>query len=102
MTEREYVEHLWQRADDYITAIGGTLTIEPVENWEGAKVALRAHTFRDMCDAWLARDDATRFKSEAFAAVHESARDLHSVGAISDEQMREYDETCLKPKDVTP
>ncbi len=42
-----------------------------------------------------------RPKSEAFAALHESMSDLHSVGAISDERMREYDESCLEPEQAT-
>lgn len=44
---------------------------------------------------------ARRPKSEALAAVHETASDLHSVGAISDERMREYDESCLEPEQAT-
>jgi putative transcriptional regulator len=40
------------------------------------------------------------YKSEPFAAVHETMEGLHSIGAISKRTMRKFDETCLTP--VTP
>lgn len=44
----------------------------------------------------------TKFKNNSpiFEAAYETACDLHSVGAISDERMNEYKDACLKPKPV--
>jgi putative transcriptional regulator len=36
-------------------------------------------------------------KSRIFAAVHATARDLHSAGFIDMRRMREYDALCLRP-----
>jgi putative transcriptional regulator len=36
------------------------------------------------------------YRSDAFAAVHESMEALHRVGAISKVTMREFDEACLE------
>ena len=36
------------------------------------------------------------YRSDAFAAVHESMEALHHVGAISKVTMREFDEACLE------
>ena len=33
--------------------------------------------------------------SEALKAVHESAKDLYEIGAISEKEMREFDEGCF-------
>lgn len=47
-----------------------------------------------------------KFKSDAFEAIHASARALHKVGAISKVTLREFDESCLampieiKPKQI--
>ena len=47
-----------------------------------------------------------KFKSDAFAAIHSSARALHKVGAINKATLREFDESCLampgelKPKQI--
>jgi len=38
-----------------------------------------------------------RYKSDAFEAIHGSARALHRAGAISKATMREFDEACLAP-----
>jgi putative transcriptional regulator len=35
------------------------------------------------------------FNSDAFAAIHASAKALHKVGAIDKATMRDFDETCL-------
>ncbi len=40
------------------------------------------------------------YKSEALAALHETAEDLHTVGAIDKRTMREFDEACLTPIEV--
>jgi putative transcriptional regulator len=36
-----------------------------------------------------------KFKSDAFAAIHESALALHGVGAIDKATMRKFDESCI-------
>jgi putative transcriptional regulator len=44
----------------------------------------------------------SKFKnnSKILEAVYETACDLHSVGAINDERMSEYNGACLKPEPV--
>jgi putative transcriptional regulator len=43
------------------------------------------------------------FKSSFMAAIHETAEDLHAVGAISKKTMRGFDDRCLTPLiDVEP
>ena len=37
------------------------------------------------------------YKSEAFAAIHESVEALYSHGVIDKTTMREFDESCLAP-----
>ncbi len=36
-----------------------------------------------------------KYRSEAFAAIHETMDALHEVGAIGKQTMREFDEACL-------
>ena len=36
-----------------------------------------------------------RYYSEASMVVHQSAKDLLEIGAISEAEMREFDEMCL-------
>lgn len=36
-----------------------------------------------------------KFKSDAFASIHQSAKALHKVGAIGKTTLREFDESCL-------
>jgi putative transcriptional regulator len=36
-----------------------------------------------------------KYYSEALEAVHQSARDLYEIGAISENEMKEFDEGCL-------
>ena len=36
------------------------------------------------------------YKSDAYAALHESAGDLHKIGLMSGGEMRYYDDTCLE------
>ena len=38
---------------------------------------------------------ARKYKSDAFEAIHSSARALHKVGAIDKATMRSFDESCL-------
>ena len=38
-----------------------------------------------------------RYRSEVFAAIHETMESLHEVGAIDKRTMREFDEACLTP-----
>ena len=37
-----------------------------------------------------------RYRSEAFAAIHETAEAMYRVGGISKTTMREFDESCLE------
>jgi putative transcriptional regulator len=36
-----------------------------------------------------------KYRSEAFAAIHETMEALHDVGAIDKQTMREFDDACL-------
>ena len=38
-----------------------------------------------------------KYRSEAFAAIHETMEALHEIGAIDKQTMREFDEACLAP-----
>jgi len=38
-----------------------------------------------------------KYKSEAFAFMHETAEALHDIGAIGKQTMREFDKACLAP-----
>lgn len=38
-----------------------------------------------------------KYRSDAFAAIHETMEALHEVGAIGKQTMREFDESCLTP-----
>ncbi|MGV0986692.1 MAG: helix-turn-helix domain-containing protein [Limnohabitans sp.] len=40
---------------------------------------------------------AKKYRSDAFAAIHETMQALRDVGAISRQTMREFDESCLTP-----
>lgn len=40
------------------------------------------------------------YRSEAFAAIHETMESLHEVGAIDKRTMRDFDEACLAPVKV--
>ncbi len=40
---------------------------------------------------------AKTYKSEAFAAIHETANDLYDAGVIDKQTMRQFDESCLTP-----
>lgn len=40
---------------------------------------------------------AKKYRSEAYAAIHETMEALHEVGAIEKQTMREFDDTCLTP-----
>lgn len=44
-----------------------------------------------------------KYRSKAFAAIHETMEALHDVGAINKQTMREFDEACLSPvEDISP
>lgn len=44
-----------------------------------------------------------KFKSEAFEAIHSSARALLKVGAIDKATMREFDQSCVAmPAEIAP
>jgi len=36
-----------------------------------------------------------KYYSEALEAVHQSAQDLYEIGAISEKEMKEFDEGCF-------
>ena len=40
---------------------------------------------------------AKKYRSNAFAAIHETMEALHEVGAVDKQTMREFDEACLTP-----
>jgi len=40
---------------------------------------------------------AKQYKSEIFAAIHESAEALHRIGSIDKRTMKEFDDDCLMP-----
>ena len=37
-----------------------------------------------------------QYKSEAFAAIHETMDSLHKIGAIDKKTMRDFDQSCLE------
>ena len=44
-----------------------------------------------------------QYKSEALAAVHETALGLHEAGVLNKETMKIFDEMCLMPvEELTP
>jgi putative transcriptional regulator len=43
---------------------------------------------------------AKKYRSNAFAAIHETMEALHDVGAIDKQTMREFDDACLTPVQV--
>lgn len=45
---------------------------------------------------------AKTYKSEAFAALHESVTALYRAGAIDKKTMLEFDQTCLIPAAIRP
>jgi putative transcriptional regulator len=45
---------------------------------------------------------AKNYRSEAYAAIHETMESLHEVGAIDKQTMREFDESCLTPAQPMP
>ena len=51
----------------------------------------------------MSKPKAKTYKSDAFAAIHETASDLHDVGLLSKSTMRQFDEACLTPvQKLTP
>lgn len=45
---------------------------------------------------------AKKYRSEAYAAIHETMEALHEVGVIDKQTMREFDESCLTPAQPMP
>ena len=43
---------------------------------------------------------AKKYRSDAFAAIHETMEALHDIGAINKQKMRESEEACLTPVHV--
>lgn len=49
------------------------------------------------------KPEVKKYRSDAFAAIHEAAESLHHVGAIGKITMHEFDETCLEVvEDIKP
>ena len=43
------------------------------------------------------------YKSDAFAAIHETVSDMYDAGAIDKQTMRRFDDSCLTPiQEFTP
>lgn len=42
-------------------------------------------------------DDEKQYRSDAFAAIHETMTALHDIGAVDKVTMRQFNETCLEP-----
>ncbi|ENM6167047.1 DNA-binding transcriptional regulator [Salmonella enterica] len=38
-----------------------------------------------------------KYRSEAYAAIHETMEALHEIGAVDKQTMRQFDESCLSP-----
>jgi len=44
-----------------------------------------------------------KYRSQAFASIHETMEALHDIGALDKQTMREFDEACLTPiRDLNP
>ena len=43
---------------------------------------------------------ARKYRSDAFAAIHETMEALHDIGAIDKQTMREFNDSCLTPVHV--
>jgi putative transcriptional regulator len=43
-----------------------------------------------------------KYRSEAFAAIHETMEALHEAGAVDKQTMRQFDEGCLAPVQPMP
>lgn len=43
-----------------------------------------------------------KYRSQAYAAIHETMEALHDVGAIDKQTMREFDQNCLTPIQAMP
>lgn len=43
---------------------------------------------------------AKKYRSDAFATIHETMEALHDIGAIDKQTMREFDDACLTPVHV--
>lgn len=41
-----------------------------------------------------------KYRSDAFAAIHETMEALYDIGAVDKQTMREFDEACLTPIQV--
>lgn len=44
-----------------------------------------------------------KYRSQAFASIHETMEALHDIGALDKQTMREFDQACLTPiRDLNP
>ncbi len=48
----------------------------------------------------LSQSMSKKYRSDAFAAIHETMEALHEVGAVDKLTMREFDSACLTPVQV--
>ena len=54
---------------------------------------------------WKSREKTmpSKHRSDALAAIHETAADLHRVGGMDQKTMRKFDALCLTPiQEMTP
>lgn len=49
----------------------------------------------------VASTPARRARSDAFEAIHSAATGMFAIGAIDKRTMRDFDESCLVPPDLT-
>lgn len=43
-----------------------------------------------------------KYKSDAFAAIHETVEGLYDIGLVDKVTMKEFDEDCLTVEDISP
>lgn len=41
------------------------------------------------------KQNRNKHRSSALGSLHDTAQDLHAVGALSDSKMKQFDESCL-------
>jgi putative transcriptional regulator len=46
------------------------------------------------------KKDGKKYRSDAFAAIHETMQALHDIGATDKQTMSDFDDACLTPVHV--
>jgi hypothetical protein len=73
MTEREYIEHILKRTEDYIAAlrvnVWGAAFAKAHEEWQGTKMALSPFALRGLCQTWIKHDNWALADLEPSAAM---------------------------------